>query len=214
VYVVRAGDTLADIAERFGVTPRRLVEANSLSGQLIYPGQVLRIPSSFASREQSRSAGTSLDIPCDPRATIVVRPGDTLAGLARRWDLTVQELKSHNGLASDRIWVGQALLIACQDGTDNSFSSVHLAPTPGAQPAACAGPYTVRPGDTLRRIAGRCGVSVASLKAANSLVSNVLMVGQALEIPPDPDAASVAPRSSGLAAGPAQSSQGSTAPDH
>lgn len=182
-YVVRAGDTLVDIAERYSVTPQRLIEANSLSGRLIYPGQVLRIPPPFGARVPSRSGIAGPGAPCQSRATIIVRSGDTLYDLARRWDLTVERLKHDNGLTGDRIWVGQALSIACQDAGEDAASSTPPAATPDTPPAGCADPYTVRPGDNLQRIASRCGVTVASLKEANGLVTNVLMVGQALKMP-------------------------------
>ena len=203
-YVVRAGDTLADIAERFSVTPRRLAEANSLSGRLIYPGQVLRIPPSFGPWEQARSGDASQGAPCHPRTTITVRSGDTLSGLARRWDLTVADLKHDNGLTGDRIWEGQALFIACPDSWGDGSRSLPPATAPGTQPADCTGPYIVRPGDNLQRIANRCDVSVASLKAANGLVTNVLMVGQALEVP------AALPGSSAVDAGPALPARSAT----
>jgi LysM repeat protein len=48
--------------------------------------------------------------------------------------------------------------------------------------AGCANPYTVRKGDTLAKIAQRCGVSVASLKKLNGLSGNTIRVGQILMI--------------------------------
>ena len=51
-----------------------------------------------------------------------------------------------------------------------------------ASAASCSNPYTVRKGDTLARIARRCGVSVASLKKLNGLSSNTILVGQVLVI--------------------------------
>jgi LysM repeat protein len=51
-----------------------------------------------------------------------------------------------------------------------------------ASAAGCANPYTVRKGDTLAKIARRCGVSVASLKKLNGLRGNTIWVGQALAL--------------------------------
>jgi LysM repeat protein len=48
--------------------------------------------------------------------------------------------------------------------------------------AGCSNPYTVRKGDTLAKIAQRCGVRVASLKKLNGLSSNTISVGQTLAI--------------------------------
>ena len=57
-----------------------------------------------------------------------------------------------------------------------------------ASAASCPNPYTVRKGDTLAKIAHRCGVSVASLKKLNGLSGSTIRVGQTLVL--------LAPRSS------------------
>ena len=46
--------------------------------------------------------------------------------------------------------------------------------------ANCSNPYTVRKGDTLAKIAQRCGVSVASIKKLNGLSGSTIRVGQTL----------------------------------
>ena len=51
-----------------------------------------------------------------------------------------------------------------------------------ASAAGCVNPYTVRKGDTLAKIAWRCGISVASLKKLNGLSSNTISIGQTLVI--------------------------------
>jgi LysM repeat protein len=51
-----------------------------------------------------------------------------------------------------------------------------------ASTASCSNPYTVRKGDTLAKIAQRCGVSIASLKRLNGLNNNTISVGQTLLI--------------------------------
>ena len=49
-----------------------------------------------------------------------------------------------------------------------------------ASAASCSNPYTVRKGDTLAKIAQRCGVSVASMKKLNGLSGSTIRVGQTL----------------------------------
>ncbi len=67
--------------------------------------------------------------------------------------------------------------------------------------AACPSYYTVRPGDTLAKIARRCGVSVASLKRWNGLRSDLIRVGQVLIIrttsAPAPPVIAATPSASG-----------------
>ncbi|MFZ5824984.1 MAG: M14 family zinc carboxypeptidase [Bacillota bacterium] len=96
--------------------------------------------------------------------TYVVRPGDSLWAIARRFGITVQELLAANPQIRDpaSIQPGLRLRIPVQ---------------PGQQ-------YVVQPGDTLWAIARRFGLSVAALQRANPGVDPLrLRVGQRLVIP-------------------------------
>ncbi len=94
----------------------------------------------------------------------VVKPGDSLWLIANRYHTTVDAIKALNNLTSDVIYVGQVLKIPTQTSTP-TFS------------------YTVRSGDTLWLLARRFGTTVDEIKALNNLTSDVLNVGQVLQIP-------------------------------
>lgn len=96
-YVVRPGDTLWLLAQRYNTTVDAIKNLNGLSGSALSIGQILKIP----------SAGTA---PA-PYFKYTVRSGDTLWRLAQRYDTTVNAIKSLNGLSSDMLSVGQVLLI-------------------------------------------------------------------------------------------------------
>jgi len=95
----------------------------------------------------------------------VVQMGDTLWLIAQRFGTTVEAIKALNNLESDMIMIGQVLWVP-HSGTT----------TPGFL-------YTVRSGDTLWLIAQRFGVTVDAIRTLNSLTSDVLMIGQILQIP-------------------------------
>lgn len=85
-HTVRTGDTLFAIARSYGVSWELVAEANGLAAlNQIYAGQVLKIP-------------TEIPGPAHEFAHQVHR-GETLAGIARQYGLTVQELAEANGLA-------------------------------------------------------------------------------------------------------------------
>ncbi len=94
-YVVRAGDSLWLIAQRYNTTVDAIKRLNGLTSDLINVGQVLKIPSS---QEASYIEYT-------------VRPGDTLWLLSRRYNTTVDAIKKASGLTSDLLSIGQILKI-------------------------------------------------------------------------------------------------------
>jgi N-acetylmuramoyl-L-alanine amidase len=96
LYTVRPGDTLWEIARKYGTEVQTLKELNGLSANLIRPGQELKLPA----EAEERSENARL---------YVVRRGDTLWHIARRYGTTVQALKDANRLATNRIYPGQRL---------------------------------------------------------------------------------------------------------
>ena len=103
-YVVQPGDTLIGIALRYGVSVWELMYANSVFGShSIYPGQGLVIPG---------AGGTVPELPPETSDTYVVRPGDTLTQIARRFNTTAFALAQSNGIADpSSIRVGQVLRV-------------------------------------------------------------------------------------------------------
>ena len=81
-YVVQPGDTLWGISQRFGVDLDALRALNNLSGDIIYPGQVLYLPTPNASQPAPSApqtgtggdGGESTDIPSMPNTGIVKKP--------------------------------------------------------------------------------------------------------------------------------------------
>jgi putative chitinase len=111
-----------------------------------------------------------------------VRPGDSLAGIAHQFGVSLHELIFVNNIVNpDLIFVGQTLVLP-------GCGLVPIAP-PAPEPIHPVYPgggqtYTVRPGDTLSQIAKWYGVSVDYLRQLNGLSNpNFIYVGQVLIIP-------------------------------
>ncbi len=166
-YVVEKGDTLAAIGRKFGTSVSKLVAANQLSNaNFVLPGQRLAIPSG-ASGGSSGSSGSS----SGGGGHHVVRSGETVAGIASRYGVSVQQLVDANGITGGRIYTGQRLLLSARSGSTGAAST-------------SASTYTVRSGDTLGRIASKFGTSAGAIAKANNLANpNLLSIGKKLRIP-------------------------------
>jgi LysM repeat protein len=139
----------------------------------------------------------------------VVAPGETLTSVAAADGLTVAAIAAANGLSPfAQIVAGTTLMIPPQSGlaptgvpaaAPAATSSTAATSTPGdgdadgddpsgavevsTAPAPAGGSYVVQPGDTLSAIAGRAGMTIEALAAANGLDPNgVLLSGAVLKL--------------------------------
>lgn len=107
-HTVRSGETLSTIARRYRVTTVDLASANGLTTRTrLRVRQSLLIPRQANAALASRPA----EAPASTTVTYRVRSGDTLYGIARQFDTTVDDIKRWNSLTSSRIGIGDRLTI-------------------------------------------------------------------------------------------------------
>lgn len=158
VYVVKNGDSLYSIANKFGVSVESLKSINGITGNLINVGQRLVIPS---------------DAGVNPGDYVVytVKRNDSLWNIANSYGVSVNDIVDYNNLGTTVLQIGQQLLIP---NLNNSFIDSGVI-------------YVVKNGDSLWSIGKKYNVSVNDLKSANNLNSNMLSIGQQLIIPKSSD---------------------------
>jgi peptidoglycan DL-endopeptidase LytE len=171
-YTVKLGDTLSGIAIKHNVSLSNLMKWNNLNSTLIYPGNVLVVSKNGSNNSGSSNSGNSGS--SNSSQSYIVKSGDTLSGIAAKYNVSVANLKSWNNLRSDLILVGQKLSVGKKASSGSSGSS--------STGSSGNSTYVVKSGDTLSGIAAKYNVSVANLKSWNNLRSDVILVGQKLSI--------------------------------
>lgn len=146
-YRVKRGDHLIGISRRFGVSVNDIKRLNNLRSNRILAGQTLKI---------SSSKGTAT-------SEYTVKRGDSLIGIARRFNINVQDIRAANNLQGSRILIGQKLRI----------------------PSGGQRLYVVRRGDNLTRIARQFNTTIQQIVRTNNLSSNTIHPGQKLRVPVD-----------------------------
>lgn len=148
-YTVKSGDSLWSISRKFGITVDELKSANNLSSNLLSVGQNLIIPGKEAQATSDE---------------YVVKKGDTLYSIARKYNTSVDNLKSINNITTDSLAIGQIIKLPSTSSTASDT-------------------YIVKKGDSLYSIARTYNTSVDKLKEINNLTSNALAIGQVLKLP-------------------------------
>jgi len=168
-YAVQKGDNLWDISRSFGTTPEALRKLNYLgNSSRIYVGQVLKLPGSARNTEVASRPNYDKQ-PAGHTQKYVVKKGDTVWDIARKFGTTTATLRRLNGLGrSSRIFVGQKLLVT--GSASGSSDDDYLV-------------YIVRRGDTLSEIARAFRTSVNAIMRTNGISdATKLRVGARLKI--------------------------------
>ena len=204
VYKVKSGDTLYSIARKFNTTINELINLNNLANTNLSIDQELKLPVgeeqndydiymvmegdslySIANKYNITvsdlidfnalpttilTVGEVIRIPKNKvngkENVYVVKPGDTLYRIANLYNISINDLMTANNLSSNILSIGQELIIPIKPITEEDYVV-----------------YEVLPNDTLYSIAKRFNTKVDSIKSYNNLTSNLLNIGQILQIP-------------------------------
>lgn len=146
IYTIKKGDTLYNIAKTYNISLDELINFNEQDTTLLNIGEQLLIP------KKNNIENISY----------VVKPGDTLYNLAKRYNISLENLKQANGLTNNLLKIGETIVIP----NTKSYQT-----------------YVVRTNDTLENIAYKFNTDIENIKRINNLTTNDLTIGQILLIP-------------------------------
>ncbi|QDP39498.1 LysM peptidoglycan-binding domain-containing protein [Radiobacillus deserti] len=171
IHTVGVGDYLTVLARDYGVSVDAIKIANGLKTDSTALGQTLVIPLLITNTSSPEAVGE----PKPEGSTYTVVTGDSLSVIAKRYNVSVDELRKVNRLTSDIITVGQVLTIP-----NGAMKVVEQQLT---VPRINTSNYTVKAGDSLSVIAKNFGTTVDALRKENNLSGDFLSVGQTLKVP-------------------------------
>lgn len=157
-YKVRSGDTLSSISVKFGTNISTIRSLNNLNSNFLKTGETLTVPEGRATKGYAKNT-----------VNYTVRNGDTLSTIARKFDVSVSEVKSLNSLSSSFIKKGQKIKIP-SDGLSSETVSKEIS-------------HKVRKGESLYSISRKYGTSVSEIKNANNISGTKIAVNQTIKIP-------------------------------
>ena len=184
VHVVKQGDTLYEIAKRYGLTVAELKRLNDLGSNRLKLGQKLALDRAGAApvaRSGSPAPAKKAQVSkvAKNAPVHVVKKGDSLHTIARRHGLTVEQLQRLNNLDNDRLKLGQKLALAAGTGTATNAGA--KAPEPRSKYVTVE-QHVVKKGETISSIARRYHISAKEIKRLNGLRSDRLKTGQRLAL--------------------------------
>ena len=177
-YKVRPGDTMGEIAEKFGVSTRFLRNWNKKQDNRIRAGETLKIftnqkMSSLGDNTQKTSANVNY---------YKIKPGDTIGEIAEYFKVSTAKIRRWNGLRTNKIIAGDILKIY-SDADVNDIPDVSKKVKRTKNVVSRSGRvHHVKAGESLYTIAKRYNTTVDRLKSVNGLTSSRIKIGQDLII--------------------------------
>lgn len=188
-HIVKSGETLSSIASKHRLTVSQLKRRNGLKSDFLALRQRLLIrekqeiqqvvkPNVVENRQISiiNERTSTNDSVQSQVVQHLVSKGESLYFIAKKYNLTVLQLKAINGLSSSNIQVGQRLQISNATTNSNVISTHQKVAT------ATTKYHYVKSGDTLSAIAEKYNCTVKQLKKWNSKKSNKINIGEKLKI--------------------------------
>ncbi|MEO5776458.1 MAG: LysM peptidoglycan-binding domain-containing protein [Flavobacterium sp.] len=178
-YEVQRGDNLFSIAKKFNVSLEDLKKWNNLDGLNVEQGSKLALVNNDAEPAKETAYKTEVKI-----TEHVVDRGETLGSIARKYDVSMSDIKDWNKIEDNNVQLGAKLIVGKRYVVSSENKNVAAKKESIAvQERDEVKLYYVKKGDSLFSIAKKYpGVSISDLKKWNGIKNESLKAGMKLKI--------------------------------
>ncbi|WP_281297764.1 LysM peptidoglycan-binding domain-containing protein [Flavobacterium limnophilum] len=178
-YVVQKGDNLSNIAKKYNVSVEEIKEWNKLSNASIQLGTSLQVAKIEENAKEELAVAPKME-----NVEYIVKKGDNLGSIAKKYGSSVDDLKQWNNLSDNNIALGKSLIVAKSEMAVESKAVAESYKKNLASSSKSKNyDYLVQKGDSLYSISKKYpGVTIADIKKWNNISGEELKPGMKLKI--------------------------------
>jgi LysM repeat protein len=171
-YVVQKGDTLEEIAKKYGLTVKELMDYNGMKDEKIFAGDELKIPPKGAKIAQKQEQKEQEKRDLSSCEVYVLKRGGTLKHVSKKLGVSVKTLEKLNNISADK-WLKAGEKICIGEKKEEK-----TAETTQKKASECTLVYRPKSTVSLNEISRKFNVSVEKLKKWNNLSKSTIPAGQ------------------------------------
>ena len=180
-HLVKSGESFRAIAESYSISPNQIIKANPEIHEPLREGEYIKIPVDNTFAEQGDEVLFNPDIPVIPGYRHIVVKGETPYGIAKKYNVTVEQLKAVNPGMLTTIEIGDRLRVPDSTGQLAEEAEVVEVKEEPQEPLYYS--HNVKKKETLYSISRLYGVSLQELYDSNPGLKSTIAVGQVIQVP-------------------------------
>ena len=181
-YKVKRGDTIGEIAEKFGVSTAQLRNWNNLTSNKIIKGSILTVHG----KDNTKSIGDNTSRKESNVVSYTIKPGDTIGEIAEMFKVSIANLRQWNNLSGNKLIAGKSLSIYSDiDASKVKKSKTTTVEKNNSQETSSKSStsiHKIKEGESLWAVAKKYQVRVSDLMEWNKLKDERVKIGQKLII--------------------------------
>jgi len=181
-YKVKRGDSIGEIAEKFGVSTAQLRNWNKLTSNKIIIGSIL----SVHGKDNAKSIGDNTSRKESNMVSYTIKSGDTIGEIAEMFKVSIANLKQWNNLSSNKLIAGKSISVYSDIDASkvkkSKTTSVDKNNSKETSSKSSSSIHKIKEGESLWTIAKKYQVSVSNLMEWNKLKDERVKIGQSIKI--------------------------------